>query len=157
MTKPRTLRRGDAELIGRLQRLLAQNPIEWGEWTRIDLEYKLRDLAEGCYDALEAAESRIADWQKCAMQNQAERNALEKRIAELEAEEVWVVCPQCKGKPAPAVQDPPLCAYCLKTEADGYHAHHGNDYDAGKHDFEPILPCGLCHGTGRIKARRVRP
>jgi hypothetical protein len=29
----------------------------------------------------------------------------------------------------------PKCAECGKTEAGGYHAHYGNDYDAGKHDF----------------------
>ena len=34
--------------------------------------------------------------------------------------------------------DKPICFHCEKTEEEGYHAHYGNDYDAGKHDFEPV-------------------
>ena len=29
------------------------------------------------------------------------------------------------------------CIHCGKTDNKGFHAHYSNDYDSGKHDFEP--------------------
>jgi len=33
-------------------------------------------------------------------------------------------------------KDESLCIYCDKSDDDGFHAHYGNDYAAGKHDWE---------------------
>jgi hypothetical protein len=34
--------------------------------------------------------------------------------------------------------DEPICFHCEKTEKEGFHTQYGNDYDSGKHDFEPV-------------------